>query len=87
MHTPSQGVSSWQEVSVNLTANAISETLSFLAWGDNGSTNNLPPTVFLAGVNTPSQVPEPAALALFGIGLLGLGIGRQRRGNKGNAAA
>jgi hypothetical protein len=29
-----------------------------------------------------SQVPEPASLALLGVGLLGLGIGRNRRKNK-----
>ncbi len=84
MHTPSQGVYPWEEVSVNLRANAVTETLSFLAWGNNGSEVNLPPTVFLAGVNTPS-VPEPATLALFGIGLLGLGGNMLRRRPKRDA--
>ena len=54
MITPSEGVHGWEEVTLNLMATASSETLSFLAWGDNGNTTNLPPTVFLAGVNSPS---------------------------------
>ena len=51
----------WEYVSVNLTADATTELLSFLAWGDNGSTVNLPPMVFLSGVNSP---PRPGAGAL-----------------------
>ncbi|MGA9868415.1 MAG: PEP-CTERM sorting domain-containing protein [Acetobacteraceae bacterium] len=82
MHTPSQGVSAWNLVSLNLVATAASETLGFLAWGDNGSTTNLPPTVFLAGVNTPA-VPEPATLSLLGVGILGLGaVGLRRRAKR-----
>jgi len=80
MNTPSQGYHPWEEVHLNLLATAASETISFLAWGNNGNTFNLPPTVFLAGVNTPSKIPEPAALSLLGVGLLGLGtVGLRRR--------
>jgi hypothetical protein len=64
-----------------------SAILTFLAWGDNGSTTNLPPTVFLEGVNTTPTVPEPATLSLLGVGLLGLGARGLRRRATRNAAA
>lgn len=80
MNTPSQGVSPWQLVTLSLTADATTDVLSFLAWGDGGSTANEPPTVFLAGVNSPA-LPEPVSLSLFGVGLVGLaGVVRRRRG-------
>jgi len=84
MTTPSGGVTPWQYVSVELTAHAPTALLSFLAWGDKGSTINLPPMVFLSGVNSPDVLPEPATLALFGLGLVGLGASRMRRPAKGN---
>jgi hypothetical protein len=78
MTTPSGGVTPWQYVSVNLTADASTDLLSFLAWGDNGSTINLPPMVFLSGVNSAppsaSPVPEPASASFLGIALLGAGV-------------
>jgi hypothetical protein len=55
------------------------ETLSFLAWGDNGSEVNLPPTVFLAGVNSPSLVPEPSTWAMMIMGFVGLSVMGRRR--------
>ena len=82
MTTPSEGVIGWNEVTMNFTADAPSDVLSFLAWGDNGNTTNLPPTVFLAGVNTPAHAPEPASLSLLAVALLGLGAGRLRRPGK-----
>ncbi len=51
-----------------------------------GSTTNLPPTVFLEGVNTTPVVPEPATLSLLGVGLLGLGGIMMRRRAHSNAA-
>lgn len=77
MHTPSEGLTDWNYVTLNLTADNTTDYLSFLAWGDEGTTNNLPPIVFLAGVNSPAGlnpgVPEPTTWALFGAGLLAFG--------------
>ncbi|WP_158921485.1 PEP-CTERM sorting domain-containing protein [Acidisphaera sp. S103] len=86
MNTPSQGTSPWQLVTLSLTADAATDVLSFLAWGDGGSTENEPPTVFLAGVNSPA-LPEPVSLSLFGVGLVGLGgVVRRRRGKRDTKA-
>lgn len=85
MTTPAGGLTDWNFVSVNLTADATTDILSFLAWGDDGSTINLPPIAFLTGVNSPAGfapslgVPEPASLSLFGAGVLGLGAALRRR--------
>jgi hypothetical protein len=87
MTVPYQGTVGWEYVSVNLTADATTDLLSFLAWGDNGSTVNLPPIAFLSGVDSPAglgaPVPEPVSMSLFGVGLAGLGaIARRRRGKR-----
>jgi hypothetical protein len=88
MTTPSGGTTPWQYVSVQLTAHASTELLSFLAWGDNGSTINLPPIVFLSNTNAPpGLVPEPVSMSLFGVGLVGLGAAMRRRRAKAKLGA
>jgi len=84
MHVPSQGVTGWEFTQVTLTADATNDFLTFLAWGDNGNTTNLPPMAFLSGVNAPANtlVTEPSTLAVLGVGLLGLGGGVVRRRRK-----
>jgi len=78
----------WNSVTLHFTPTAAelgaggTAVLTFLAWGDNGSTTNLPPTVFLEGVNTTPTVPEPASLALFGASFLGFGASWLRRGKR-----
>ena len=85
------GTVGWQYVTVNLTADSDTDLLSFLAWGDNGSTVNLPPIAFLAGVDSPpglgSDVPEPGAWALLVLGFGGLGLTLRARHKSNRALA
>ena len=61
----SHGFTDWVEQSFVFTADATSSTLNFLAMSTSGG---LPPIVLLDGV-TFNAVPEPASLALVGLGL------------------
>jgi len=90
MNTPSGGMTDWNFVSVNLTADNTSDLLSFLAWGNDGTTANLPPMVFLAGVNSEpglNNVPEPGTLFLLAAALLGFGANAFRRRGTANVPA
>jgi PEP-CTERM motif len=92
MHTPSMTNVDWNSVNMSFTPTAAdllpggTAVLTFLAWGDGGNTTNLPPTVFLEGVNTTPTVPEPTSLALFGAAFLGFGSRWLRRGKRGAEA-
>jgi PEP-CTERM motif len=80
MTVPTGTAVGWQFVSVDLKADAPTELLSFLAWGDNGSTVNLPPMAFLSGVDSPNGlVPEPSTWAMMIIGFVGLGFAGRRQ--------
>jgi hypothetical protein len=83
MTTPSGGVTPWEYVSVSLTADSSTDLLSFLAWGDNGSTVNLPPMVFLSGVN--SQSPEPGTLRFLLASAIGFCLWLLVRRNRNRA--
>ena len=81
MNTPSQGMTDWNFVTISLKADATSDLLSFLAWGNNGSTVNLPPMVFLTGVNSQAglNTPEPGSILLLSTVVLGVVMGLRRR--------
>ena len=66
----SGGFTGWKTGSLYFTANAPSETLSFLSVGD---PTGYPPVAVLTNVSM-VQAPEPGALALLGGGLLALGF-------------
>jgi len=93
MSTPSMMNTNWNNANLSFTpttadlGGGTTAVLTFLAWGDSGSDVNLPPTVFLEGVNTTPVIPEPATLSLLGVGLLGLGGIAWRRRNKRSATA
>ncbi|CAH9017875.1 DUF642 domain-containing protein [Candidatus Nitrosacidococcus sp. I8] len=77
----SGGFTGWQSQSFTFTAQGASQVLSFLSVGTPGG---LPPMAVLANVamvadvTPPNNVPEPAAIILFGTGLFGLAFFMRR---------
>jgi hypothetical protein len=82
-HNTSKGFSGWMYQTINFTATATSETLSFLAIG---TPSGVPPFSLLDGV-TMNAVPEPSSLILVGLGLFGVGIAQRRRRRRRAMAA
>ncbi len=73
---PQGGTGPWEQVVMNFTAHAVSQTLTFLAVG---TPNGAPPISFLDGVNLEASVPEPAAYTLLAVGVAGVFAARKRR--------
>lgn len=72
------GFSGWAQQSLTFTATSTSEILNFLSFGGQEGksfeeSTGIPPFALLTGVSI-KNVPEPPELALFGGGLLGLGL-------------
>jgi hypothetical protein len=65
-----KGFSGWQLINMQFTANATTETLSFLA---NGTPTGEPPASLLDGVSlVASPVPEPATWSVLFVGFVGI---------------
>lgn len=73
IQNPSGSFTGWETTSLYFTANSKSAFLNFLAFG---TPSGYPPVALLTNVSVigPQAVPEPPEMAMFGIGLLGLGL-------------
>jgi PEP-CTERM motif len=70
----SEGFSGWMYQTFTFAADSTSDVLSFLAVG---TPSGVPPFSLLADVSV-NSVPEPTAVVLLGLGVLGLGVVRLR---------
>ena len=61
----------WNLATMTFTAGQVDPWLTFLAYGQ---PENGPPMITLTNVSLTQNVPEPPELAMFGLGLLGLGL-------------
>ncbi|MEO9088696.1 MAG: hypothetical protein ABI247_00010 [Rhodanobacter sp.] len=68
---PSEGSTAWQSTSFQFVSDSTSAFLNFISVG---LPVGLPPMALLTNVSVTRNVPEPPALAMFGGGLLGLGL-------------
>ncbi len=75
MNNSSGGFVAWAQQTMIFTASLTTQTLNFFSVG---TPSGQPPVVLLDGV-TLTGVPEPASIALFGVGTLVLLAGRYRR--------
>jgi hypothetical protein len=74
MNNASQSSVPWSLQTMNFTATAVQQTLTFLA---QGTPNGEPPVVLLSDVSL-TVVPEPATFALTAAGLLSLALLRKK---------
>jgi hypothetical protein len=76
INNPQQGFTPWSLVTMVFTANSTSQVLEFLS---QGTPSGDPPMDFLAGVSlTQAATPEPSAIALMGVGMIGLVVVRRK---------
>lgn len=73
----SKSFSGWSTYTGTLTANATSEVLSFLAYGN----TPVPPFALFSNVSITGSVPEPATWAMMLVGLGVIGAAARRRHN------